>query len=160
MQVCIEMAKALPAFWALELLPCLGFTFCSAKLAAVQPATSKSRVVDSSQSSRLLHRWTARLTHLMTADSCSIASQHVGGIHWFASYVPIQNASAPIAADAPSFPPPPLQFYIVRVDAPPAVSTITTTADGCFVTVESGPHGNLALALDALQHPTQRVSAT
>ncbi|KAL4859226.1 Acyl-coenzyme A oxidase [Chlorella vulgaris] len=48
-------------------------------------------------------------------------------------------------------------FYIVRVDAPPAVSTITTTADGCFVTVESGPHGNLALALDALQHPTQRA---
>lgn len=55
-------------------------------------------------------------------------------------------------------PPASLQpYYIVRVDAPPAVSTITTTADGCFVTVESGPYPNLALALEALQNPRERV---
>ncbi|KAL4458663.1 hypothetical protein ABPG75_013528 [Micractinium tetrahymenae] len=47
------------------------------------------------------------------------------------------------------------QFYIVRVDAPPGVATIA--ADGCFVTVESGPHLNLQLALHALQHPKQHA---
>ena len=48
-----------------------------------------------------------------------------------------------------------LQYYIVRVDAPPGVATIS--AEGCFVTVESGPHSNLTLALQALQNPKQRV---
>lgn len=43
----------------------------------------------------------------------------------------------------------------MRVDV--RVSTTTTTADGCFVTVESGPYPNLALALDALQNPRERV---
>ncbi len=48
------------------------------------------------------------------------------------------------------------QFYIVRVDAPLGVATIA--ADGCFVTVESGPHPSLQLALQALRHPKQHVS--
>lgn len=48
-----------------------------------------------------------------------------------------------------------LQYYIVRVDAPPGVANIA--ADSCPVTIESGPHHNLALALEALQHPKQRV---
>ncbi|KAL4429342.1 hypothetical protein ABPG77_005116 [Micractinium sp. CCAP 211/92] len=47
------------------------------------------------------------------------------------------------------------QFYIVRVDAPLGVATIA--ADGCFVTVESGPHPSLQLALQALRHPKQHA---
>ena len=54
-------------------------------------------------------------------------------------------------------PPPPAvqQFYIVRVDAPPSVATLA--GDGCYVTVESGPHQSLAAVLTALQQPGQRV---
>ena len=62
---------------------------------------------------------------------------------------------APTRLLPPPVYPPPLQYYIVRVDAPPGVATIS--AEGCFVTVESGPHSNLTLALQALQHPKQRV---
>ncbi len=33
----------------------------------------------------------------------------------------------------------------------------TIAADSCPVTIESGPHATLQLALDALQHPRKRV---
>ncbi|PRW59741.1 acyl-coenzyme A oxidase peroxisomal isoform B [Chlorella sorokiniana] len=63
--------------------------------------------------------------------------------------------SLPVHSGALAANPSTQQYYIVRVDAPPGVSTIA--ADSCPVTIESGPHATLQLALETLQHPRKRA---
>lgn len=46
-----------------------------------------------------------------------------------------------------------MQFFVVRVDAPPGV----VIPGGCYVTVESGPHQGLTTALETLKNPKPRA---